>query len=67
MLNPNTARPATPSPITVPPVKATFKALPKLVLAAWVVLTLAAVAILIPMFPANAEKNAPMIKAKIIK
>ena len=63
ILNPNTAKPATPSPITVPPVNDTFNACGKLVLAAWVVLTLAAVAILIPMFPATAEKTAPITKA----
>ena len=65
-LNPKTAKPATPSPITVPPPKATFKALGKLVLAACVVLELASVAIRIPIFPAKPEKNAPTIKAGII-
>ena len=66
MLNPNTANPATPSPITVPPEKETFKACGKLVLAAWVVRTLALVAIRIPIFPANAEKKAPQTKATTI-
>ena len=58
--NPKTANPATPSPITVPPLKATFIALGKLVLAASAVLTLALVAILIPILPASAEKTAPI-------
>ena len=65
-LKPKTAKPATPRPMTVPPPNATFKALGKLVLAAWVVLELASVAIRIPMLPANPEKNAPTIKAGII-
>ena len=36
-VNPKTARPATPRPITVPPPNDTFNALGKLVFAAWVV------------------------------
>ncbi len=66
MLNPKTANPATPSPITVPPANDTFKALDKLVLAASAVLTFASVAMRIPMFPATAEKMAPMTKATTI-
>ena len=62
-LKPNTAKPATPSPITVPPLNATCNALDKLVLAACVVLTLAAVATLIPTFPATAENTAPITNA----
>ena len=46
--NPNTARPATPTPITEPPVKDTFNALLKLVRAACAVRTLALVAAFIP-------------------
>src|SRR5687768_998862 len=57
--NPNTAIPATPIPITDPPVKETFSALARLVRAACVVLTFALVAILIPTYPANADKKAP--------
>jgi hypothetical protein len=64
--SPNTANPATPSPITVPPPKETFKALGKLVFAASAVLEFASVAILIPILPANAEKKAPTIKAGTI-
>ena len=62
-VSPNTASPATPSPITVPPPKDTFKAFGKLVRAACVVLTFVLVAIRIPIFPAKAEKIAPHIKA----
>ena len=58
--NPKTANPATPNPITVPPLNATFIALGKLVFAASAVLTFAFVAILIPIFPAKAEKTAPI-------
>ena len=65
-LNPKTAKPATPSPITVPPPKATSSAFGRLVLAAWVVLLFASVAILIPMLPANPENIAPTINAGII-
>jgi len=65
-LNPNTASPATPSPMTVPPVNDTFNACGKLVRAACVVLTFAAVAIRIPMFPAHAEKNAPITNAMMM-
>ena len=66
-VKPNTAKPATPNPITVPPPKETFNACGKLVRAACVVLTFVLVAIFIPIFPANAEKNAPKIKATTIK
>ena len=62
-VRPNTASPATPSPMTVPPPNDIFNAFGKLVLAAWVVLTLVFVAIFIPIFPAHAEKTAPKIKA----
>ena len=62
-VSPSTANPATPSPITVPPPNDIFNAVGKLVLAAWVVLTLVFVAIFIPIFPAHAEKNAPKTKA----
>src|SRR5690348_2236090 len=58
---PNTARPVTPSPITLPPVKETFRALDKLLRAAWVVLTLALVATFIPIKPARALKKPPQI------
>ena len=65
-MRPKTASPATPSPITVPPPKDTCNALGKLVLAASAVLAFASVAILIPIFPAKAEKAAPRIKAGTI-
>ena len=65
-LRPNTARPATPNPIIVPPVKLTFRLLERLVRAASVVLTLASVAIRIPMLPATAEKTAPITNATTI-
>jgi hypothetical protein len=55
-VKPRTAKPATPSPITVPPPKETFNA-GKLVRAACVVLTFVFVAIFIPIFPAKAEKR----------
>src|SRR5690606_24643946 len=58
--------PATPKPITVPPPKETFSAFGKLVRAASVVLAFASVAILIPIFPAKAEKTAPTTKAGTI-
>ena len=61
--SPKTARPATPSPITVPPVNDTFRACFRLVRAACVVRTFALVATFIPMYPAVAEKTAPMINA----
>jgi branched-subunit amino acid transport protein AzlD len=48
--------------MTEPPAKATSRALPRLVLAALVVLTLALVATLIPMYPARPEQTAPIIK-----
>ena len=67
MVKPKTAKPATPSPITVPPPKETFNAFGKLVFAACVVLTFVLVAIFIPIFPANAENIAPIIKATTIK
>ncbi len=66
-VKPKTAKPATPSPITVPPPKDIFSAFGKLVLAACVVLTFVLVAIFIPIFPAKAEKTAPKIKATTIK
>ena len=62
-LKPNTANPATPSPMIVPPVKLTLRPFERLVRAASVVLTFASVAILIPMFPATAENIAPITKA----
>ena len=52
--------------MTVPPPKATLRALGKLVLAACVVLEFASVAILIPIFPAKPENTAPTMKAGII-
>ena len=63
---PNTAKPATPIPITEPPVKDTFKACFKLVLAASAVRTLALVAIRIPINPARALKKAPNTNAMAI-
>ena len=60
--NPNTANPATPKPITLPPVKDTFKACANDVFAACAVRTFAFVAIFIPIYPAVAENTAPMIK-----
>ena len=60
---PSTAKPATPIPITEPPVKETESALLRLVRAACAVLTFAFVAMRIPIKPANALKNAPMINA----
>ena len=65
--SPRTANPATPSPITVPPPKEIFRASGRLVRAACVVRTLVLVAILIPIFPATAEKTAPITKATIIR
>ena len=65
-VRPKTAKPATPSPITVPPPKETCKALGRLVLAASAVLAFASVAIRIPIFPAKAENTAPKIKAGTI-
>ena len=64
--NPNTANPATPIPITEPPVKETFRALESDVFAASAVLTLALVAIFIPMNPARAERIAPKTNARPI-
>jgi len=52
--------PATPIPITDPPVKETFKALDREVRAACAVLTLAFVAAFIPIKPASALKKAPI-------
>ena len=63
---PNTAKPATPIPITLPPVKETDNALLKLVRAACAVRTFALVAIFIPIKPAKALKKAPNTKAKEI-
>ena len=63
---PSTARPATPSPITEPPPKDTASALLRLVRAACAVRTLALVAIRIPIKPASALKNAPIINATAI-
>ena len=63
---PNTAKPATPRPITVPPRNATFIACGKLVFAASAVLTFALVAIRIPILPAKAEKTAPITKETTI-
>ena len=56
---PSTPRPTTLRPITDPPVKATFNAFAKLVLAAFVVLLLALVATLIPKNPAKPDVMAP--------
>ena len=53
----------TPRPITMPPVKDTFKPSLKLVRAAWVVRTLACAAMRMPMLPASAENTAPITKA----
>ncbi len=61
--NPNTASPATPSPITEPPPNDTASALLRLVLAACAVRTFALVAMRIPMNPAKALKTAPIINA----
>src|SRR5690606_27795203 len=60
-LKPNTPKPTTPNPMTAPPANATSKALPKEVLAACVVLTLALVATFMPIKPANAEQMEPTI------
>ena len=65
-VKPRTDNPATPKPITVPPLKEIFNAFGKLVFAAWAVLVFASVAILIPILPANPEKNAPIINAGTI-
>ena len=54
--------PTTPIPITDPPANATSSALPRLVRAAFVVLTFALVATRIPIKPASAEQNAPKTK-----
>ena len=59
---PKTASPATPIPITLPAVNDTFKAFAKLVRAACVVRTFALVAMLIPIYPAKADVNAPIKK-----
>src|SRR5690606_24896633 len=58
-LRPKTPKPTTPNPITEPPAKATSRALPKEVLAACVVLTLALVATFMPIKPAKAEQMDP--------
>ena len=47
----------------MPPVKETFNPSLRLVRAAWVVRTLAWVAMRMPMFPARAENTAPITKA----
>ena len=60
-------RPTTLIPITEPPVKATFSASERLFRAAFVVLTLAAVATRIPIYPARADEIAPIIKDKATK
>ena len=65
-LSPKTAKPATPNPMTMPPVKLTFKPSLKLERAACVVRTLACVAMRMPMLPANAENTAPMTKATMM-
>ena len=52
--------------MTVPPPKDTCKAFGRLVFAASAVLAFASVAILIPIFPAKAEKAAPRMKAGTI-
>ena len=57
--NPKTAEPATPIPMTEPPVKETFNAFDNEVFAASAVLTLDLVAIFIPINPASAESIAP--------
>ena len=66
-LMPSTARPATPSPITAPPPKETFRALEREVFAAWVVRTFALVAIFMPRNPARAEKKQPTTKPATIR
>ena len=63
---PKTANPATPRPMTAPPVNETDKAFAKEVRAACVVRTFALVAIFIPIHPAKALNTAPMIKAMAI-
>ena len=63
---PSTPSPTTPKPITEPPAKATSKALPKLVRAAFVVRTFALVATRIPMKPAKPEQSAPTINDNAI-
>ena len=57
---PSNPRPTTLRPMTRPPEKATASAEASPVRAAWVVRTLALVATVIPMNPANAEQNAPV-------
>ena len=64
--SPITPKPATHIPITDPPENATINASLRLVLAAFVVRLLDAVAAHIPMNPANAEQIAPSMKAKAI-
>ena len=60
---PSMASPVTPMPMTVPPAKEILKALARLVRAACAVLTLACVAIFMPIQPARAENMAPMMNA----
>ena len=63
---PSTASPATPKPMTDPPVNETFSAFARLVRAACVVRTLALVAMFIPTHPAKADKKAPNTKEMAI-
>ena len=58
-LSPRTPNPTTPIPMTLPPAKATSRALPNPVRAALVVRTFALVATFMPMNPAIAEHKAP--------
>ena len=60
---PPMASPATPMPITLPPVNATLSASRTDLRAAWVVGALAKVAAFIPMKPAAMEKIAPIQNA----
>ena len=59
---PSTPKPTTPIPITDPPENAISNALPSESWAAFVVLTFALVATLIPMNPASPEHKAPTTK-----
>src|SRR4030065_1762748 len=65
--NPSPPSPTTAIPITEPPANAISRALPRLVLAALVVLTFAFVATFIPMYPARAEHKAPTINETATK
>ena len=62
MLTPKTPRPTTHIPITVPEKNAILRPEFRLSLQAFAVLAFEAVATLIPMFPARADKKAPIIK-----